>query len=348
MNKKNRLRIMVIALFTVTFLVACDSEAPINNEHNEADVSSGAHAFIFKNTGNPFGERMQEGFQEVIEASGKEAILRSPEQPTVEGQIQIIEQLMAQNVASITIAGNDFDALQPVLNQAMNQGIQIISVDSAVNADSRMVHINQANAERIGQVLISSLAEMMGGEGQFAILSATSQAANQNLWIEYMQAQLELPEFSNLELVRIAYGDDLRDVSVSETEALLQTYPDLKGIIAPTTVGIAAASLVITDQDLTGEVFVTGLGLPSEMAAFVNNGASPWMYLWNPIEVGNVAAYTALALTSGEITGQIGDQFNAGDFGTLEVIADGEGTQIMLGDPFRFDLDNIDEWAEVY
>ena len=351
MKNKNLLLLALSALFTI-LLVACDSNDTAGNGHNNVDEAVnndvGAHAFVFKSTGNPFGERMQDGFRDVIEAHGGEAILRAPEQPTVEGQIQIIEQLMVQNVASITISGNDFDALQPVLERAMDQGIQVISADSAINSDSRMVYINQANAERIGQVLISGMSEMLGGEGQFAILSATSQAANQNLWIEYMEAQLELPEFSGLELVRVAFGNDLRDVSVSETQALLQSFPDLRGIIAPTTVGIAAASLVITDQALIGEVFVTGLGLPSEMVTFVNNGASPWMYLWNPIEVGNVAAYTALALTRGEITGAIGDSFTAGDFGVLEVISDGNGTQIMLGDPFRFDADNIDEWAEIY
>ena len=351
MKKKDLLYMLMVGLFAVVFLVACGDSGDTDDQVSNGDAvdnDGGAHAFVFKSTGNPFGERMMDGFQETIEANGGEAILRAPEQPTVEGQIQIIEQLIAQNVASITIAGNDFDALQPVLERAMNQGIQVISADSAVNADSRMVHINQANAERIGQVLVGAMSEMLDGEGQFAILSATSQAANQNLWIEYMQAQLELPEFSGLELVRIAFGNDLRDVSVSETEAILQSYPELRGIIAPTTVGIAAASLVITDRDLIGEVFITGLGLPSEMAAFVNNGASPWMYLWNPIEVGNVAAYTVLALTLEEITGSVGDSFNAGDFGVLEVIEDADGTQIMLGDPFRFDSSNIDEWAEVY
>lgn len=307
-----------------------------------------AHAFVFKSTGNPFGERMQDGFQEVIEAHGGEAILRSPEQPTAEGQIQIIEQLITQGVASITIAGNDYDALQPVLQRALNQGIKVLSVDSAVNADSRLIHVNQANAERIGQVLVSGMSEMIGGEGDIAILSATSQATNQNLWIEYMEAELKRPEFAGLNLVRVAFGDDLRDRSVSETQALLRTYPNLRGIISPTTVGIAAASLVITDNDLIGEVLITGLGLPSEMAAFIENGASPWMYLWNPIEVGEVAAYTALALVKGNITGAIGETYTAGDFGQLEIVADGNGTQVMLGDPFRFDASNINDWKHVY
>lgn len=313
------------------------------------ETGGGQHAFVFLNTGNPFGDRMQDGFQYVIEGAGGEAILLAPALPTAEGQIQIVEQLIAQQVDSITIAGNDFDALQPVLSIAMNQGIKVLSVDAAVNHNSRMVHVNQANPQMIGQVLVEGISELLSGEGEFAILSATSQAPNQNLWIEYMQYFLAMPEFSGLDLVRIAFGDDLRDRSVSETEALLLTYPNLRGIVAPTTVGIAAASLVITDNDLIGEVYVTGLGLPSEMAAYIYNGASPFMYLWNPIEVGEAAGHTALALVNGTITGAVGDSFYAGGvFGILEIIPDGEGTQVMLGEPFRFDIDNIDFWKEVY
>lgn len=151
-----------------------------------------------------------------------------------------------------------------------------------------------------------------------------------------------------MELVKVAYGDDLRDKSTSETEALLQTYPDLKGIISPTTVGIAAAGKVLTDKGLIGKVHLTGLGLPSEMADYIESGASEWMYLWNPVDVGYLAGYAAAALVDGSITGEVGDTFNAGDLGDKEIIADGDGTQIMLGDPFKFDSENIAEWKTVY
>lgn len=319
------------------------------SEGNQAGGNdSNVHAFVFINAGNPYGERMMDGFTETIEAAGGEAVFRVPEQPTAEGQIQIVEQLITQGVASITIAGNDYDALQPVLQRAMNQGIAVVSADAAVNAQSRLVHVNQANAQRIGEILIEGVSEMIGGQGQIAILSATSQAANQNLWIEYMERTLAQPEFSGLELVATVFGDDLRDRSVSETQGLLRSHPELRAIIAPTTVGIAAASLVITDNDLIGEVYVTGLGLPSEMAQFIKNGASPWMYLWNPIEVGSAAAYTALAIVNGGIAGEIGDRVDMGAIGTFEVVADGEGTQVILGDPFRFDIGNIAEWMYVY
>ena len=341
---------IVIALFSI-ILTACASKENGSEKDNENtggnEKEKPKYAFIFKNTGNPYGEKMNEGFQKAVEEVGGEVILRSPDQPTAEGQIQIIEQLISQKVAAIAIAGNDFDALQPVLEKAKEEGIKVLSADSAVNPDSRLIHVNQANPERIGAVQIEAVSEMIGGEGEIAILSATSQAANQNVWIEYMKKELEKPEYSKIKLVKVAYGDDLRDKSVSETEALLKSYPNLKAIIAPTTVGIAAAGKVLTDKGLQGKVFLTGLGLPSEMASYIENGVSPWMYLWNPIDVGYATGYAASELLNGK-TGAVGETFNLGDIGDVEVVEDGEGSQLMLGDPFKFDKDNIGEWKDVY
>lgn len=307
------------------------------------------HAFVFKNTGNPYGEKQMGGFKDGIVEQGYEAILRAPDLPTAEAQIQIIEQLISQNVKSITITGNDFDALEPVLKNARKAGISVLSADSAVNPASRQLHVNQADSEMIGRTLIQAAYDMVGGAGQIAILSATSQASNQNLWIEWMKKELEDPKYKDIELVRIAYGDDLRDKSVAETEALLRTYPKLECIIAPTTVGIAAAGKVITDKKLQGKVFITGLGLPSEMAEYIHNGACPYMFLWNPIDVGYLSAYAATAISSGKITGAAGDTFDAGRLGTYTVVAapDG-GTEVLLGAPFRFGPENIDEWKTVY
>lgn len=351
---RKRLLFMLTLLITVSMLFACSQGAPSSGggggdkEEGKADDRKETYAFVFKNTGNPYADKMVEGFEETIKELGGEVIVRAPEQPTAEGQIQIIEQLITQKVDALAIAANDEDALEPVLKKAMDQGIKVFSVDSAVNANSRIVHVNQANPERIGQVQIEAVSEMIGGKGQIAILSATSQATNQNTWIKYMKEELEKPEYKDIELVKVAYGDDLRDKSVSETEALLKSYPDLKAIIAPTTVGIAAAGKVLTDKNLKDKVKLTGLGLPSEMASYIENGVCPWMYLWNPIEVGEASAYTAKALVDGTITGKVGESFDAGENGQLEVVEDGDGAQVILGDPFRFDADNIDEWKEVY
>lgn len=347
---------IMLAMFT-SLLTACGGNAAkpsdnsTNNSSKPADSAGGAKkkfAIIFKNTGNPYGEKQMQGFKDAITELGGEAILKAPDQPTSEAQIKMIEELISQKVDSIAIAANDKDALQPALKKAMDAGIKVLSLDSAVNAKSRIVHVNQADPERIGRVEIQAIAQMIGGQGEIAVLSATSQATNQNTWIEWMKKELEDPKYKDIKLVKVAYGDDLRDKSVSETEALLKSYPNLKGIIAPTTVGIAAAGKVLTDKGLKGKVQLTGLGLPSEMAEYIESGVCQWMYLWNPIDVGYLSGYVADALVKGTITGKVGDKLKAGRLGEKAVVQDGDGTQIMLGDPFKFDSSNIGEWKKVY
>jgi rhamnose transport system substrate-binding protein len=311
--------------------------------------SSNTHAIVFKSTGNPYGERQMGGFEEGIKEQGGTAILRAPDLPTAEAQIPMIEQLIAQRVASICIVANDYDALQPVLTRAKNAGIKIYSLDSSVNPASRLTHVNQADTQKIGETLVEAAFDQAGGSGEIAILSATSQASNQNAWIAVMQETLRQPKYANLKMVKVAFGDDLRDKSTSETEGLLASYPNLKVIIAPTTVGIAAAAKVIQDRGLIGKVKITGLGLPSEMADYINNGACPYMYLWNPIDVGYLGSYVATALASGKITGAPGDKFSAGRLGEYTITkAPDNGTEVLLGPPFKFDKANINDWKSVY
>ena len=330
-----------MAVAVALLVVCCLAAAPAGEKKK--------YAFIFKSTGNPFGEKVMEGYKKAIEEQGGECILRAPDLPTAEAQIMIIEELIAQRVAAIGLSANDPDALQPVLRKAKRAGIKIVTADSSTNAASRDVHINQADPELIGRVEIQAAYDMAGGKGDIAILSATSQATNQNIWIEWMKKELELPKYKDMKLVKVAYGDDLRDKSTSETEALLKTFPDLKVIIGPTTVGLAAAGKVLTDKDLAGKVFLTGLGLPSEMAEYIKNGVCPWMYLWNPIDLGYLAGYAAVGLAEGKITGKTGETISAGHLGEKSVSDDAAGgTEIMLGAPFKFDKDNIDEWKNVY
>ena len=248
------------------------------------------YAVVLRSTGNPYAEKEGEGFKKSVTDLGAEAIIKAPDQPTAEAQIVMVEELIAQKVDGIAIASNDIDGLQPVLTKAMGKGIHVISLDSSVNKDSRETHVNQADPIAIGKTLVEAAFDMMGGKGEFAILSATSQAANQNAWIAQMQTTLKDPKYKDMKLDKIAYGDDLRDKSTTETEGLIKSYPNLTCIVSPTTVGIAAASKVVVDKNLTGKIKITGLGLPSEMADYITKGVCPYMYLWNPISVGTLGA----------------------------------------------------------
>jgi len=303
---------------------------------------------VAKDINNPYMQNMYSGFEDACNEIGVQALYRGPDQATPEKQIEVINQLVSQKVDVIAVAANDADALQPALTQAMDQGIKVISLDSAVNKDSRAFHIQQADPEKIGRVLIQAAYEMVNGDGGIAILSATAQATNQNLWIDWMKKEINenKEKYAKTPLVTIVYGDDDPTKSTSETNALLANNK-VKVIIAPTTVGMLAAGKVLQDKQST--VLLTGLGLPSEMEPFITSGVCPWMYLWNPIDIGYLAAYAGDALVKGKVTGLVGDRFTAGRLGekTLTMAADG-GTEVMLGEPFKFDKDNIDEWKDVY
>lgn len=333
-----------------------ETKGEVTEADTKTDTSAsgdiGTYAVIVKSAGNPYSSKEISGFKEVIEAQGGTCITKEPESASAEAQITMINELVAQQVDSIAIAANDKDALQPALTAAKNAGIVVSSFDSSTNAESRVVHVNQAGTQIIGQTLVEAVADITGGEGQFAILSATSQATNQNAWIEAMQSVMEDTQYAGLELVDIVYGDDEYQKSVDQTQALLSNYPNLKCICAPTTVGIMAAAKVLQDQGVADKIKLTGLGLPSEMADYIgddNTHSCPYMYLWNPIDIGRLSAYTSIALVKGEITGAAGETFTAGDMGDYEIVqaADG-GTEIILGPPFKFDSSNIEEWKEIY
>ncbi|MEG1604718.1 MAG: rhamnose ABC transporter substrate-binding protein [Clostridia bacterium] len=312
----------------------------------EAPIKLGV---VYKQTGNPFFQAAVRGFEEAQGELGFEFVHNGPADSSNEGQIQIIEGFIQQEVDAIAISANDAAGVVSVLQSAMEKGIKVISFDSAVSKEGRNLNIDPSIAENIGRVQVEEIAKQIGGKGQIAVLSAAATMDNQNTWIEFMKKELEKDAYKDIELVTVVYGDDLTDKSYQEMQGLINSYPELKGVISPTTVGIAAAAVCIKDNGLTGKIKLTGLGLPSEMAEAIKDGVCEGMYLWNPIDMGYCASYAAVAMVKGEITGAAGEKFEAGRLGTQEIFDDGNGgTFSIVGDPFCFTAENIDEWKEVY
>ncbi len=304
---------------------------------------------VYKQTGNPFFEAAVRGFEQAAEELGFEFIHNGPADSSNEGQIQIIEGFIQQEVDAIAISANDAAGVVSVLQSAMEKGIKVVSWDSKVLAEGRQLNIDPSVAQNIGRVQVEEIAAQIGGEGQIAILSAAATHDNQNTWIKFMKEELEKPEYDKIELVTVVYGDDLTDKSYQEMQGLINSYPDLKGVISPTTVGIAAAAVCIKDNGLSGKIKLTGLGLPSEMADHLADRTCEGMYLWNPIDLGYCAAYASVAMVKGEITGAAGEKFVAGRLGEREISDAGDGgTFTIVGDPFRFTPENIEEWKNVY
>jgi len=334
---KRILSLMLAAALLLSLGLAVSAEEPIKI------------GVVYKQTGNPFFEAAVRGFEEASQELGFEFIHNGPADSSNEGQIQIIEGFIQQEVDAIAISANDAAGVVSVLQTAMDKGIKVISWDSKVLAEGRNLNIDPSVAQNIGRVQVEEIAAQIGGEGQIAVLSAAATHDNQNTWIKYMKEELEKPEYDKIELVTVVYGDDLTDKSYQEMQGLINSYPDLKGVISPTTVGVAAAAVAIKDAGLSGKIKLTGLGLPSEMADFLADRTCEGMYLWNPIDLGYVAAYASVAMVKGEITGAAGESFEAGRLGVREISDAGDGgTFTIVGDPFRFTPENIEEWKNVY
>ena len=305
------------------------------------------YAIVCKDASNPYMLRMISGFEAACEKLGVKSVTKSPETATVDGQIQIVNELIAQGVKGIAIAANDAAALEATIKTATDAGIVVVTLDS--DTKGSQMFVNQAGVEQVAQVLVDSIFDMAGGEGEFAVLSASSTATNQNAWIAAMKVIIDgNDKYSKLNWVETVYGDDEAQKSTDEMQNLMTKYPNLEVVCCPTTVGILAAAKVVANDPSCG-IKVAGLGLPSEMKDYVGEGkACPYMYLWNPIDVGNCAAYMIKAIADGKV-GDIGTSFTADNGTTYEVSAgDPAVKQIIVGPPFAFNGDNIGEWASVY
>ena len=242
-------------------------------------------AIVVKALGIGFFEAAAEGAEEAAAELGNvEIIYTGPTDTTAEGQIEVINSLIAQQVDAIAISANDTDALVPALQRAMQRGITVISWDSGVAPEGRQLHLNPSSNPLIGNMIIKLAADHLPDGGEVALLSATTTSTNQNIWIDEMMAVMG--DYPGIDVVATVYGDDLADTSYREATGLMQSYPDLDAIIAPTSVGIVAAAQAVVDAGKVGEVNVTGLGLPSEMAGAIESGASQSFAIWNPIDLG--------------------------------------------------------------
>jgi rhamnose transport system substrate-binding protein len=318
---------------------AASAEAPTA----AAAAAGGAKTYVLvpKNLGNPYFDTANKGAQDAAKELGVTVTYQGSATADAPQQIQLLNSLIAQNVNGLAISANDADALVPTGKQAIDAGIPVVTWDSAIAPGGRTVHINQAVSADIAAVQIKMASDLAKGEGKIAILSATSTAPNQNEWIGLMKEELKKPEYAKLELVDTVYGDDQDEKSYTEAQGLMTKYPDLKVIIAPTTVGIAASARAVQDGNKVGTVFVTGLGTPNQMRDYVKSGAAPQFALWNPSDLGYLAIQTLDAIASGKIKGQPGDKFTAGKLGEYTIDKDGV---ILLGPPTVFSKDNIDQF----
>ena len=257
---------------------------------------------------------------------------------TPSSQLPAIQAAVSKGANALVVSATDPTALCPTLNAAIKRGIAVVTYDSDAPT-CRSLFINQASTQAIGDSEVDLLAKQIGDSGQIAIVSAAASATNQNAWIGYMKT--ELKKYPKMTLVSTVYGNDDPTTATQVTQGLLEQYPNLKGIISPTTVGIAAAAAVLDTAKYRGKIALTGLGTPDEMKKYVADGTVQSFELWNPADLGYLAAYAAVELASGKITAASGQTFTAGKLGSFTVGAD---STVLLGAPYVFNAANINNF----
>ncbi|MBA2955321.1 rhamnose ABC transporter substrate-binding protein [Nocardioides sp. MAH-18] len=346
MKIRNR-RVSALAAVTLVAslaLTACGGDDSDSGDDSSGSSGGGGDAtsvtFLPKNLGNPYFDTSSKGGKAAVDEFGGTFEEVGPDTASPDAQVQFINTAAQQGVNALVVSANDPEAICDALDEASSAGTKIVTFDSDTNPECRDLFINQATAEGIAKAQVDLIAEQIGDAGEVAILSAAANATNQNAWIEMMEADLK-ENHPDIKLVDTVYGDDDDQTSFDKTAALLQSHPDLKGIISPTTVGIAAAARYLSTSDFKGKVSLTGLGTPNQMREYVKDGTVTAFALWNPEDLGYLAAYAAKALVDGDISGEEGDTFEAGKLGEFTVDAD---ATVLLGEPYVFNADNIDDF----
>jgi rhamnose transport system substrate-binding protein len=297
----------------------------------------------------PFDQAHDGAEEAATELKNPEALqfLGPTPENSVAGQIEIVTTATTQGVDAIMISNNAGDQLAPAAKAAVAAGIKVVTWDSPIpSAEGEQVFIAQVDFDETGTVMADMALSILGADGgKFAVLSASPDAANQNAWIAAMEEALKDPKYAKLELLDIVYGNDQSEDSYNQALALVDKYPDMGLIMAPTTVGIAAAAKAMQDEGLCDKVKVSGLGLPSEMVSYTLNGCAPQFALWSFVDLGYLTYYTSYLLATGAIEGKEGETFEAGRMGTYTIEKDptrDAGLRVLMGPFTVYDKTNVE------
>ena len=364
--KKSILTVLAFVVILSLGLVACAPAAEVVEEAEEAveevveeaeevaeeveEVAEGVDMVLLpKFMGNLVFDEANQGAEEAhaeLANTGELEYIGPTAENSVAGQIEIVTSATTRGVDAIMISNNAGDQIAPAAQAALDAGITVVTWDSPIpSAEGEQVFIAQVDFDETGKVMADMALNILGEDGgKFAVLSASPDAANQNAWIAALEEVLTEPEYAALELLDIVYGNDISEDSYNQALALVQTYPDMELIMAPTTIGIASAAKAMQDEGLCDTVKVSGLGLPSEMVDFTLNGCAPEFALWSFVDLGYLSYYASYLIATGELEPVEGATFEAGRMGSYTIEKDptrDEGLRVLMGPFTVYDETNV-------
>ena len=288
-----------------------------------------------KAKGDPYFVSCLKGAEEAARELNVNLIWDGPTELDPAKQNEVVEGWITRGVDVIAVSVENQAAISTVLRKARAKGIRVITWDADSQPDARDFLINQGTARDIGYTLADEAARILNGTGEFAIITASLSAANQNQWIGFIKERIAA-QHPQLKLVAIRPSDGDRDRAFSETQTVLKVYPQVKVVMAIAAPAVPGAAEAVKQSHRT-DVKVTGLSLPNMCKPYVHEGTIESIVLWNTIDLGYLTVYTADAL--GKNLLKRGDSsLKAGRLGVVKVNAD----QVLLGAPFIFNKANID------
>ena len=281
------------------------------------------------------------GQQQAAEELGNVSVSTDgPTDANIDDQIQVIDSYITQGVNGILFAANDPVAIAPVLRRALEAGIYVVGYDANSEPDARQWFVNQAEFNGIGKALIDSLVDQKGEDASFGIVTSTFTTPNQARWVSEMWAYAT-ECYPDLDWLETLEAQEDAGLSFQQAQTLVNKYgEDIDGIIGLTSVATPASADAVNQAGVCEDVAVVGLALPNAMKPYVSTGCVRDVILWNPVDLGYAALYVLRAVVDGEF--QPGDSsVMAGKLGELTVV---NGSEVLLGPPFVYNMDNIDDF----
>ncbi|HWD37284.1 MAG TPA: substrate-binding domain-containing protein [Fimbriimonas sp.] len=345
----------LFALLAISLLASACNRGGEEGSAGAANNASGGKklkiVFIPKQSGNAYFDEVDKGFKEAANELKCDYSMVAPASGDATSQIPVIKAQIQEGVDVIALSANSPDALNEVLDQAKAKGITVVTVDADLmgNEAHRDAAVLQADPVKVGESELALMGKLINNKGDFAILSATADAPNQNAWIAAMKDALKQPKYVGMHLVATVYGDDEPQKSTAECEGLLSKYPDLRGILAPTSKGLPACAQTVERSGVFPKgphakgdgIQVTGLSTPTQMKKYIDKGEVTAFQLWEPANMGYLAVYVGSQIHDGKLKPDEGAEITTPKFGKQKFAA----KQVLYGgDLITFDKSNIDKY----
>jgi ribose/xylose/arabinose/galactoside ABC-type transport system permease subunit/ABC-type sugar transport system substrate-binding protein len=338
--RNSQVAVLSAVIIAGSLIVSASNWWLVKSVRDPGAVASGRKITIGmmpKTKGDPYFVSCRQGAEEAAQQLGDDLIWDGPTEMDPAKQNEVVEGWITKGVSAIAVSVSNEASISTVLRKAKARGIPVLTWDADAAPDARDFFVNQATPQGIGYALMDETARILNGKGEFAIVTGTLSAANQNEWIKFIKQRLA-EKYSGIKLAVIRPSDDDRDKAFAETQTILKVYPNVKVVMGIATPAVPGAAEAVKQSGRT-DVKVTGLTLPSLAKPYVHGGTVESIVLWNTGNLGYLTVYAADAMARGTLKPGI-KGIQAGRLGKIEIAGD----QVLLGAPFIFNASNIDRF----